>query len=184
MHTPTLGARPLRALGAALAVIAVSLVAAAPRASADTTTFSGNQACNYDGRSYYACHILKNSPAYFFSDDFAFLHVNMPEQYAREVIACGADFRASLWGNDGSGGMDSEDDLIRIMQLDPGWPRADWSGIEAHFSGLTLSSSSLNEDGDDDSDEIYVRISFYDCHTGQTRTFMTDDLVGELRGWS
>ena len=30
--------------------------------------------------------------------------------------------------------MDSEDDFITNLQLDPGWPQANWSGLEAHLS--------------------------------------------------
>jgi hypothetical protein len=168
-----------RGVFAALAVIAASLAVAAPQASADTPVLTGRQGCNYDGVSFYACHLITWSPiATWYYDDVALLHVNMPEQYAREIVACGARFDASLWGNDGNGGMDSEDDFIRPAQLDPGWPQANQYGLEAHFSALTIAGHQLDED--DGTDEIYVRISFYDCHTGVTRTFMTDDLVGEL----
>jgi hypothetical protein len=146
MRTFTLRSSRLRTLAATLGAIAVSMVVAAPQASADTPVLTGRQACNYDGVSYYACHIIDPSPAaFFYYDDFALPHVNMPQQYASEIVACGAHFSASLWGNDGGGGIDSEDDFIVNLTQDPGWPRADWSGLEAHFSALTLSSSKLDE---------------------------------------
>ena len=178
MYSPAFRARPLHALAAALAVIAVSLAVAAPRASADQPVSSGNPACNYDGRTYYACLSLQYL-GFFWWNGSPVLHVNLPEQYGREVVDCGADFRASLWGNDGSGGIDSEDDFIRNLVLAPGWPQANASGIEAHFTTENLSADNLDED--DGTDELYVRMSYFDCHTGLTRTFISDDMVGEFR---
>jgi hypothetical protein len=172
-----------RALAATLGVIAVALVVLAPQASANQRLGSDTRACNYDGRFFYACHLLTTKSLFYWDDD-ALLHLNMPEQYAREVMAgaanCWVDFRASLWGNDGGSGIDSDDDFITDLQLDPGWPRADWSGLEAHLSVQHLPEYRLNEDDDDGEDELYVRISYVDCHTGFIRTFQTDNEVGRI----
>jgi hypothetical protein len=168
MHNPALRARLL----AALAVIAVSLLAAAPRASADTQT----QACGYDGKTYYAC-LRFDYVGYLWWNGAAVLHVNLPDQYAREVIACGADLKASIWGDDDG---DAGDDFIRNMVLAPGSPQVDYAGILANFTTLNLNSSNLDED--DGTDELYVRVSYWDCHTGLTRTFRSSNYVGNF-GW-
>jgi hypothetical protein len=160
----TLRARPLRvltALAAALAIVAASLAAAAPSASAASIP----NACNFDFVTFNAClRFDDRGPGRW--DAVVGIDVVMPEQYAREIIACGADFRASLWGDDGGG---SNDDFISHMVLRPG-PAAGPGGLSAEFS-VPVDSSQLDED--DGEDEVYARISFFDCHTGLAREFRT-----------
>jgi hypothetical protein len=156
--------RPLQALAAALAVVSVSLVVAAPSASAD------GPHCRHD-RSFNACLSLDWFPPYFHGlDAHVGIDVYMAERYGREILACGPEFAASLWGDDGARGPDSSDDHIRDLDLQPGWPIADSTGIAAEFIGPGLDSSDLDEDDGDD--QIYARVSFYDCY-GQRRDFTT-----------
>jgi len=81
----------------------------------------------------------------------------MPQQYAREIIACGGDFRAKIWGDD-----DGE------------------AGILVSFVAPNISNDQLDED--DGTDELYVKTSFRDCHTGLTRTFKRSNYVANF-GW-
>src|SRR4051794_37346886 len=100
--------RSRRSMAVALAIVGASLIASAPRASA---AFSG-MTCNYDGRTVNAC--LTMTPLGYGSYDANVgVDVNLPQQYARDIITCGADFSASLWGDDGGG---SADDYIPPVQ--------------------------------------------------------------------
>jgi hypothetical protein len=160
-------ARPHRALAAltgALAIVAASLAAATP-ASAATI----GPACNYDFVTFNACLVLGDRGFGWWDAEPA-VDVNMPEQYAREIVACGANFRASLWGKDSG----YDDDLISNLVLKPGWPAAGPTGLGAEFT-VPVTSQQLDED--DGEDEVYARISFVDCHTGATRQFRTGTIV-------
>jgi hypothetical protein len=164
-------ARPLRALtalAAALTLVAASLAAAAPPASAAST----DKACNYDFVTFNAC-LHFDDRRFGWWDAQVGIDVYMPEQYAREILACGANFRASLWAADDGWG----DDFITNLVLKPGWPRliTPPTGIGAEFT-VPVTSHQLDED--DGRDELYARISFYDCHTGATRQFRTGTVVG------
>ena len=171
MHNPALRARSLVALAAVLAALAVSWLAAAPRASADT-----QQACGYDGKTYYAC-LRFDYTGYLWWKGVAFLHVNLPQQYARDIISCGGDFKATIWGDDDDPG----DDFIRTMVLDPATPpQVDYAGILVSFIAPDIHNSQLDED--DGTDELYASISYWDCHTGLTRTFRSSDYVASF-GW-
>jgi hypothetical protein len=164
-HHRIFRARPLRALAAlaaALTIVAASLAAAAPSASAASIP----NACNFDFVTFNAClRFDDRGPGRW--DAVVGIDVVMPEQYAREIIACGADFRASLWGDDGGG---SSDDFISNMVLRPGWPAVGPGVLSAEFT-VPVNSSQLDED--DGEDEVYASISFVDCHTGLTRQFRT-----------
>ena len=166
----TLQARPIRTLAAAMAIAIASLVAAAVPASA--APFHNH--CNFD-RFSNSCLRFEGSTAFFNWDAHVGIDVHMPEQYGREILACGPDFRASLWGDDGN-----TDQFIRNLQLKPGWPVAGTGGISAEFFGQLLRPSEMNEDTNGE-DELYVRISFDDCHTGDTRPFTTGIVRGEFR---
>jgi hypothetical protein len=158
--------RALQALVTAVAMIAVCAFAAAPRASAAVD--SRGLACNYDGVTFNACFSLQYV-GYFWWTAHVGLDVRLPEQYAREVLDCAPNFKASLWGDDGGG---SSDDFLRNLVVDTSWPpTADASGIGARFVGLSVNNTQLDED--DGADELYARVSFFDCHTGLTRNFRT-----------
>jgi hypothetical protein len=174
MHNPALRARSLVALIVALAALAVW----SPRASADTPASSGRDACNYDGWSFYAC-LHFDYKGYGWWNASTVLHVNMSTDYARGVINCGpgAQFRASLWGRDEDNDH-SQDDFIRNLVLTPGWPQASYNGLDARFYTVDIPDSQLDED--DGTDELFVRMSYRDCNTGFTRTFDTDDMVGNF----
>jgi len=163
--------KPARSL-VALAAVAVSMLAAAPRASADV-----QQACGYDGTTYYNC-LRFDYTGYLWWKGVSFLHVNMPQQYAREIIACGGDFRAKIWGDDDG---EAGDDPIRDMALDPAAPpTVDYAGLLVSFVAPNISNDQLDED--DGTDELYVKTSFRDCHTGLTRTFKSSNYVASF-GW-
>jgi hypothetical protein len=171
--------RPLHALAATLAVVAVTLVVTAPRASADQASGNGKSACHYDGVTYYACLEQFQYVGYLWYNGSAFLHVNLPENYAREIVGCpGSSYHASLWGNDGGPGIDSDDDYIRDLVVTPGWPQANYSGLEIHFSTQDLYYTALDED--DGTDELYVRMSYTDCHNHSTYTYISDNIVGNF----
>jgi hypothetical protein len=162
----TFRARPLRAV-AALAIVAASLLAAAPSASAT------DNACNYDNITFNAC-LRFDYADYFWWHAHAGIDVYLPEQYGREIVACGANFQASLWGDDGA-----NDQFIRDLVIKPGWPAAGPTGIGAEFDAQYLHGSDLDED--DGEDELYARISYFDCHTGLTRNFVTGTIRGDFR---
>jgi hypothetical protein len=164
-HTPL--ARPLRALAALAAAMAI--VAATSLAVAAAPASAAMMRCNGDnGRSFNAC-LSFDYLDYLWWDAHVGIDVYMPEQYGREIIACGADFKASLRGDDGKG---ANDPVIRELSIVPGWPIADSTGIAAELIGPSLYNDKLDED-DDSEDELYARVSFYDCHTGWTRNFTT-----------
>jgi hypothetical protein len=160
--------RPLQVLAAALAILAVSFIAAAPRAAAATSN------CNYDGRTFLACLSL-DYQGYLWYDAHVDLDVALPPQYASEIVACGADLTASLWGDDGGG---SDDDFIRNFVVTPGWPVATSTGFSAQLYTKSLYYTKLDED--DGTDEIYARVSYWDCHTGLTRSFRTGTIWGNF----
>ena len=144
-----LRARPLRGLAATLAAIAVLLVVTAPRASANQPFGGSSRACHYDGVTYYACLDQFQYVGDLWYNGSSFLHVNLPEQYAREIVDCngGGDFRASLWRSDGRPGMDSEDDFIRNLVVAPGWPQVNSAGLEVHFYTQNIYYTEFDEDG-------------------------------------
>lgn len=163
--------RSVLALVATPAIVAVSLLATPSSASATT------QACNYDNVTFNAC-LNFDYQGFFWYDASVGIDVYLPEQYGREIIACGANFKASLWGDDGGG---SKDDFIRNFVISPGWPSAGPNGIGAELYTLNLNADDLNEDGDDNEDELYAKVSYFDCHTGLTREFRTGTIRGDYR---
>jgi hypothetical protein len=161
--------RALRALAAVLAIVAVSLTASAPRASAA----SYGPACNYDN-SFNACLRLDIARVALFNPVVG-IDVHLPEQYAREIVACGADFKASLWGWDNGG---SEDDFIANMVISPGWPAGSSTGLSSEFFLNYVDSNRFDED--EGTDELYARISYWDCHNRQTQKFRTGIITSEF----
>jgi hypothetical protein len=154
-----------RRLAAAAAVIAgVSLLAAPSPASATI------QYCHSESFISNACLYFVQIGLSDHVDAHVGIDVYMPEQYGREILQCGGNgqFAAALWGDDGGG---SGDDFIRNLVLNPGWPAGGMDGIGAEFTALDVRPSELDED--DGEDEVYARISFLDCHTGETRHFTT-----------
>jgi hypothetical protein len=173
-------AGPVRALAAALAVIAVSLAVAVPRASANQPIGGSSPACHYDGFSYYACLNQFEYVGFLWYNASAYWHINMSEEYAREIINCqgGPQFTAALYGNDDGPGPDSSDDYIRGMSVAPGWPRADSTGLEVHFFVPNIYYTDLDED--DGTDELFAQMSYWDCNGQQWHSRYTDNLVGEM----
>jgi hypothetical protein len=164
--------KPLAILAAALAGAALSLTVTTASASAATD----GPHCQHDGRTYNACLSFEWLPPRYFdyADVTVGIDVYMPAQYAREIITCGADFKATLRGDDGKG---VNDQVIRTLSVAVGWPSAGPDGIGAELIGLTVSRSALNEDSSGE-DELYARVSFFDCHTGWTREFETGYFTG------
>jgi len=163
----TLQPRPIRTLAAALAVAIASLAAAA---AASAAPFDNH--CKFD-RGSNACLRFEGSTSFFHWDAHVGIDVHMPEQYGREILACGADFKASLWGDDGN------HQFIRNLQLKPGWPAGGSGGIGAEFIARLLRPSEMNEDSGSE-DELFVKISFYDCHTDEIRRYTTGTVRGEF----
>jgi hypothetical protein len=161
----TFKARALGALAAALAIVAVSLVVAAPPASAEMR-------CNGDGDTFNAC-LHFEWLGYGWLEPHVGMDVYMPEQHARDILAYGANFKASLWGDDGGG---SDDDFILPLSVAPSWPIADSTGMAVEFVGRGVNEA-LDED--DGVDELYARVSFRDPFTGVTREFRTGVIRGE-----
>jgi len=173
----TLQARARWALAAALATVATSLAAAAPPARASATDMQ----CNFEVSNYNSCLKFDRHGTFWWST-YVGQDVYMPTQYSREIIACGARYRASVWGDDGAPGVSHDDLFIGNLDLAPGWPHANTSpgGISVQFS-TPLFGFYLDEDPGVDTDELYARISFYDCHTGVTRNFITGTVQGDFR---
>jgi hypothetical protein len=165
----TFRARPLRAGAVALAIVVTSWLWAAAPASAVPST------CN-DTSTFHACiqvDLVGVQPGGTEWTVQAGVDVRLPEQYAREIVACGnSNFQASMWGEDSG----NDDDFLRNLVIQPGWPSAWNQGLSASFIGLNVRDSELNED--DGEDDIYARISFLDCHTGLTRNFKTGVIHG------
>jgi hypothetical protein len=169
---PSHRARSSRALAAGLAIFAISMLAGAPRA------FAQGPACNGD-RASNSCLTIAALPPYWVASNVTVgIDVAMPAYYAREVLDCGPTFRSQLWGDDGGG---SADDRIGSVWVTDGWPIADANGISAEFGLNGILTNDMNED--DGEDELYARISFYDCHTGETRFFRTGTIHSEFRWW-
>lgn len=163
----------LRAFAALLAIVAVSLVAA-PRAAADSAS---DPHCNYDSNGSFNACLRFEWAGYGWMHAHVGIDRYVPEQYGREIVACGADFKASLWGDDGGG---NEDDFIRDLVVDPGWPTA-WSrGISAELTAKYLDPE-LDEDKGSDRDELYARVSYFDCHDGWRHEYRTGEIVGDFR---
>ena len=178
----TYRARALGALAAALAIVVVSLLAGASPASADDGPYPAPSAddgphCNHD-RRFNACLSFDGREFNFYQDAYVGIDVYMPEQSARDIVACGADFKATLRGDDGKGvGKDDHNPVIRYLVLQDGWPITDSTGIAAEFMADDVSDAELDEDDSDPDDEIYARVSFYNCITGQTEYFNTGYIV-------
>jgi hypothetical protein len=163
------------ALAAGLAIFAISMLAGAPRAFA----FDPYIACHSDRASNSCVTIVELPPYWVGSNVTVGIDVAMPAQYAREVLDCDPAFRSQLWGDDGGG---SDDDLIGSVWVTDGWPIADANGISAEFNLNGILTNRMNED--DGEDELYARISFYDCHTGETRWFRTGTIHSEFHWWT
>jgi hypothetical protein len=166
-HLGALRSRSLWALAALLACAGLALSATASHASVE-------QACNFDGKSFNACLNLDYRGYGWYNADVG-VDVKLPAQYAREIVECGADPAASLWGDDGGG---SADDYLRDFVLTPGWPSANALGFSMDLYTQSINSRELDED--DGQDEIYAKVSYWDCHTGGTRTFRTGTIRGEF----
>jgi hypothetical protein len=151
---------------AVLAALVTGLVVAAPPASA------AEQACNYDN-TFNACLRLDYN-GYLWWSPHVGLDVHMAQWYAQSIVDCGGNFQATLWGDDGGG---SSDDKITDLVLQPGWPSAGPTGLGVEFALPNLYETRLDED-DDSEDEIYARISYFDCNTRLTQTFRTGTIHG------
>jgi hypothetical protein len=115
--------------------------------------------------------------AYRYWDAQVDFTIYLPEQYAREVVACDPGVRAVLWGDDGGG---SQDDEIRHLWVGPGWPIAQpFGGVSAALFGEYIRDDDLDEDPDG-TDELYARVSYWDCHTGLRRWFRTGTIKGNF----
>src|SRR4051794_22202995 len=167
------------ALAAALATVVTSLAAATtpPPASAAATDME----CNFEIHNYNSC-LKFTRDGTFWWNTYVGQDVYLPAQYAREIIACGVRYRASLWGDDGAPGESYDDQFIANLGIAPGWPRAESSpgGISVEFS-TPLFGFYLDEDRGADPDELYARISFYDCNAQKTLTFVTGTVQGDFR---
>ena len=169
---PSHRARSSQALAAGLAIFAISMLAGAPRA------FAQGPACNYD-RTSNSCVTIDALPPYWVASNVTVgIDVAMSAQHARVVLDCDPTFRAQLWGDDGGG---SADDLIGSVWVSDGWPIADANGISAAFALNGILTNRMNED--DGEDELYARISFYDCDSGETRFFRTGTIHSEFEWW-
>jgi hypothetical protein len=144
-----------------------ALLVAAPGASAQSQL-----ACNYDFVSFNAC--LHFTVSYLWWSGHAGLDLTMPPNYAQEVMACGPNFKAELWGDDGGPG---KDDFIRPFQFAPGSPALTPTGISATADGLNILDRQMDED--DGRDELYVKFTYVDCHDpGRVHELHTGDFVG------
>jgi hypothetical protein len=167
-HYDMLRGHPLRilaTLAAALVIGAASLAATAPSASADSI---GN-ACSFNVRTHNAC-LRFDDLGQGEWDAVAAIDVHLPEQYGREIIACGADFKASLFGDDGGFG---QDDFITNLVLKPGFPSVATDGPPGIGAEFSVPAFSFQLDEDQGEDELYAVISYFDCHSHATSAFRT-----------
>jgi hypothetical protein len=94
----------------------------------------------------------------------------MPTQSVTRSASVGkAEVLGALWGDDGGG---SSDDKITDLVLQPGGPSAGPTGLGVELALPNLYETRLDED-DDGEDEIYARVSYFDCDTRLTQTFRT-----------
>jgi hypothetical protein len=159
----------IRTLATAMAIAVVSLVAAAAPASAGP---AHENHCDYD-RAHNACLRFEGSTSYGHWDAHVGIDVHTP--FGQQILGCGPDFRAALYGDDGS------HQFIRNLQLKPGWPAAGPGGIGAEFIARLLRPEEMNEDTGSE-DELFVKITLYDCVLGRDRQFRTGTIRGEFRG--
>lgn len=170
----------LGSLAATLALAATGLAATAPQASA------AGPVCRSAPNSFFACFSL-GSPddgGIGFKVNFHLDVYGIPVQYGTDLATCGRNdpllFKAQLWGDDGGG---SADDYLGVQTVPiASWPRYEVNTLLAFYTFPRVGSGTLNEDpGFQDRDEVYAKFTYVDCHTGLTRTFRTDVLVGDFR---
>lgn len=160
--------RPFHLIAIFAAVVATQLVSVVPaRAAVD------DLACSYDHVSYNACLDFEDVGEPGKLDAHVGLDSFMSEYAARDLIAHGGDFRASLWADD------DHDQFIADLTLEPGWPTAGAGGLGVAFDGAGLSRSVLNEDADGE-DEIYAKISYFDHRRGKRVLFSTGVVRAEF----
>lgn len=110
--------RPFHLIAIFAAVVATQLVSVVPaRAAVD------DLACSYDHVSYNACLDFEDVGELGKLDAHVGLDSFMSEYAARDLIAHGGDFRASLWADD------DHDQFIADLTLEPGWPTAGAGGL-------------------------------------------------------
>ncbi len=151
MNTSSWRAR-LTGILATLAMTAGLLTATAAPASAAPI------ACAFDGASN-TCLAIQNAGSSRWDVSVSFFGF-MSQSYADEIIACPGSgfFSAVLFGDDGG---HPADDNLGSIPLVFGYPRSDPSGIIAEFF---RAGTNLNEDSG--ADEVYVEVTYLDCHTG------------------
>ncbi|HEY5843891.1 MAG TPA: hypothetical protein VIU87_20935 [Mycobacterium sp.] len=154
----------------ASAIMAAQLVGISPANAA-----INDLACHYDHTDSNACLYFEDVGDEGKLDAHVGLDAYMSQEYAHELVSHGADFRASLWGDDGD-----RDQFIADLTVASGWPSAGPGGLGVEFVGNSLARSSLNEDKDD-KDEIYAKISYFDYHgQGRRVSFTTGIVRGEF----
>jgi hypothetical protein len=153
---------------AALAMTAGVLTATAAPASAAAMS------CNHDnGASFNACLTIEYAGGGKWNVNVGFDRY-MPQQYALEIIGCGARMFAVLWGDDGG---HPEDDNRGVIDLRPGSPTSG-NNPQGLFAEFSRAGMNLNED--DGRDEVYAEITYFDCHNGQWFTYRTGTHVGNF----
>jgi hypothetical protein len=153
----------------AIAGVMLAFTVAASPAYAGTTDL----ACNYDYVTFNAClNFQETDPANDMWSANVGLDALMPERYAQEIVAYGAGFRATLWGDDNGQGT-----FIADLSISPGWPLAGSDRLSGHLTA-TLTREQLNEDANYDEDELYAIVSYFDYHTGTTKVFRTGTVHG------
>jgi hypothetical protein len=100
----------------AIAGVVLAFTIAASPAYASAT----DMACNYDYVTFNAClSFQETDPVNNMWRARVGLDALMPERYAQEIVAYGAGFRATLWGDDNGQGT-----FIADLSVSPGWPFA------------------------------------------------------------
>src|SRR4029079_3645633 len=106
-------------------IVAAELVGMSPASAA-----IDDLACNYDHVSFNGCLDFEDVGEPGKLDAHVGLDVFMSREYAQELVSHGADFRASLWGDDGD-----HDQFIADLMVVPGWPAAGSDGLGVEFVG-------------------------------------------------
>jgi hypothetical protein len=148
--------------------VAGALILSFGAASAQAAPLPQQRCANDGGISFNACLTVTSTSTLNEYEVTAGQDAIMSPRYAQEIIDHGGQFRATLWGDDGS-----RRTWLADLELKPGWPAAGPDGLGVELV-RRLPVTVLNEDpGSGDEDELYAEITYFDYHVGLNVTHRT-----------
>jgi hypothetical protein len=157
-----------------MGTLAALVVSAGLLTVTSTPAAAAEQRCNYDGVSYNACLTIEYAGSARWNVHIGFDRY-MPGQYAREIIQCGSQMFAEMYGEDGS-----TDQWLGYVWLRPGYPVASDGSPSGLFAEFFRERMNLDEDRGSDRDEVYGTVHYFDCHDGGWHSYNTGLIVGNF----